>query len=169
MKQLKQMKKMKQIQHIKTICLLVAAVALVFYAGGCDSEAKKPQPAPASASAVAATPAAPTAAAPVAFAGTFDPYLFKDKKITDRVVMKERPECGSCHIKGSLTGNRLDLVLKRGKRVYNWTLQGQGEGKEIVFTKGKLRIVLKDNKLTGKFTGDMHAKINLSAAADSDQ
>ena len=58
-------------------------------------------------------------------------------------------------------------MLKRGTRIYNWTLQGQPEGKEIVFTKGKLRIVLKDNKLTGKFTGDMRAKINLAAAADA--
>jgi hypothetical protein len=164
---------MKYIKHIKKICLLLAVVALVFQAGACDSDPQKPAP-PAAGDKVVKTapaaPVAPAAAAPLAFVGTFDPYLFKDKKITDRVVMKERPECGSCHIKGSLTGNRLDLVVKSDPKsdteIYNWTLQGQPEGKELVFTKGKLRIVLKDNKLTGKFTGDMRAKINLARAAE---
>ena len=168
------MKHIKHMKHIKKMCLLLAVVALVFQAGGCDSDAQKSAPAPAAAAAgdkiVTTAPAAPAAAAPLAFVGTFDPYLFKDKDITDRVVMKERPECGSCHIKGSLTGTRLDLVVKSDpksdKEIYTWTLQGQLEGKELVFTKGKLRIVLKDNKLTGKFTGDMQAKINLARVAE---
>jgi hypothetical protein len=174
------MKHIKQLKHIKKICLLLAVVALVFQAGACDSDPQKPAPPAAGDKVVKTAPAAPCnkivktapvapvapgAAAPIAFVGTFDPYLFKDKEITDRVVMKERPECGSCHIKGSLTGNRLDLVVKSDTQVYNWTLQGQPEGKEIVFTKGKLRIVLKDNKLTGKFTGDMQGKINLARVA----
>ena len=67
----------------------------------------------------------------------------------------------------TLRGNRLDMVIDRGKRVYNWTIEGKPSGKEIIFAKGKLRIVLKDNKLTGKYTGDMHAEIKLSEKVES--
>ncbi|MBT3201280.1 MAG: hypothetical protein HN350_15375 [Phycisphaerales bacterium] len=153
------MKLMETIEKMIKIGLVVV-VGLVVFVLGCEPEVKAPEASGGGDKVVAAAPSAP--AGPVAFVGTFDPCLFRDKEITDRVVMKERPECGECHMTAKLTGNRLDMVIDRGKRVYNWSIDGKAEGKEIVFAKGKLRIVLKDNKLVGKYTGDMHAEIKLS-------
>ena len=148
---------------MKQICLVLAAAASLAFVFGCSSEIEKPAPAPDAAAAKAAPAAAAATDVPIAFAGTFDPYLFRDKDITDRVVMKKRPECGSCHVKASLTGKRLHFVVDRGNRVNQWTIEGKSDGKTMVFKQGKLRIVLEDDKLTGKFTGDMHANIQLAA------
>jgi hypothetical protein len=164
MELVKLMKLMEKMETIGKICL-VLVVGFLFCVSGCGSEVKTPDAGSADDKVVVDAPVAVAAPGPVAFVGTFDPFLFKDKEITDRVVMKKRPECGSCHMTATLTGNRLDMVIDRGRRVYNWTIEGKPSGKEMVFAKGKLRIVLKDKKLTGKYTGDMHAEIKLSEKA----
>jgi hypothetical protein len=106
---------------------------------------------------------------PIAFVGKWDPYAAYDKNIKDRIVMVKRPDCGSCHMKARLTGRKLDLLVDRGNRVNEWTIEGKPDGKTMVFKQGKIRIVLKDGKLTGKFTGKMHANIELSTvSADKD-
>ena len=106
---------------------------------------------------------------PVSFAGMFDPYASFDKNIKDRIVMVKRPKCGSCHAKATLTGRKLHLVVNHGKRTREWTIQGKPDGKTMVFEQGKIRVVLKDGKLTGKFKGKMHADIKLAVkSADQD-
>lgn len=102
---------------------------------------------------------------PIAFVGKWDPYAAYDKKITDRIVMVKRPDCGSCHAKASLSGSKLHLVVNHGNKDDEWTIQGRPDGKTMVFKQGKIRIVLKDGKLTGKFTGKMHANIELASAS----
>ena len=102
---------------------------------------------------------------PITFVGNWDPYAAYDKKITDRIVMVNRPDCGSCHAKASLSGRKLQLVVNHGKKVNKWTIEGKGDGKTMVFEQGKIRIVLKDGKLTGKFIGKMHANIQLAAVS----
>ena len=37
----------------------------------------------------------------------------------------------------------------------------------MIFEKPKIRVVLKDGKLSGKFTGKMHANINLAKAPNN--
>jgi len=102
---------------------------------------------------------------PIAFVGKWDPYSAYDKNIKDRIVMVKRPDCGSCHAKASLSGSKLHLVVNHGNKDDEWTIEGKPDGKTMVFKQGKVRIVLKDGKLTGKFTGKMHANIELAPAS----
>jgi hypothetical protein len=165
---------------MKLTCLILAVVALVTCAPGCSPEIEKqPSAAPTDvSSAKADSPGAadvktaqPKAAPalPIAFVGKWDPYAAYDKKITDRIVMVKRPDCGSCHMAASLSGRQLHLVVDRGNKTTEWTIEGKPDVKTVVFEKTKIRVVLKDGKLSGKFTGKMHANIDLAVApADQD-
>jgi len=159
---------------MKQICLIVAVVAFMVYAYGCSSEINKQSSSSSDYPGTAKSdsgdkPNVKTGEGkadpdlPIAFVGKLDPYAAYDKKITDRIVMVNRPDCGSCHMKAKLTGRKLDLIVNRGKRVKQWTIEGKPDGKTVVFEQGKIRIVLKDGKLTGKFIGKMHANIDLAA------
>ncbi len=161
---------------MKQICLMVAVVALATYISGCSSEIEKQPTASSDYPGTAkpdsgGKPSVKTGGGkadpgvPIAFVGNWDPYAAYNKKITDRIVMVNRPDCGSCHAKASLSGSKLQLVVNHGKKVNKWTIEGKGDGKTMVFEQGKIRIVLKDGKLTGKFIGKMHANIELTAVS----
>jgi len=160
---------------MKQICFILAVVTLAIHVPGCSTAIEEQSPtASGDASStktdrpsnpdVKPAQAKPDPALPVAFVGKFDPFAAYDKNIKDRIVMVKRPDCGSCHAKALLTGRKLHLVVNHVKKDDEWTIQGRPEGKTMVFEKPKIRIVLKDGKLSGKFTGKMHANIQLAAA-----
>ena len=103
---------------------------------------------------------------PLAFKGVWDPYASYDKNIKDRVVMVKRPACGSCHATASIADGKLHLVVHRGRKNSEWTIPGKRDGETTIFQQGKIKIVMKDGKLAGKFKGMMEANINLAPAAD---
>jgi len=159
---------------MKQIYLTLAVLAILIHAPGCSPAIEKQSPAVRndvgaakadrlSTQDVKAPQTKVDPDVPIAFAGKFDPYAAFDKNIKDRIVMVQRPDCGSCHMKATLTGRRLNLVVDRGNRTKDWTLQGQPDGETMVFEKPKIRIVLSGNKLSGKFKGKMHANIELAA------
>ena len=106
---------------------------------------------------------------PIAFVGKFDPYAAFDKNPEGKLVLKQRPKCGSCHAKATLSGRKLHLIVDHGNKDEKYTIEGKPDGKTLVFEKRRFRIVLKDSKLTGKFRGKMHADIKLTVkSADQD-
>lgn len=88
--------------------------------------------------------------------------------MTNKVVFKPRPDCGSCHARATLkraSGRvTLDLVVASGRRTADWTLTGANTPAGVVFAKGKLRLTLADNAISGTFDGRMRARISLKPA-----
>ena len=108
----------------------------------------------------------------VKLVGTFDPYEARDGSNPDTVVMKPRPNCGSCHAQGMVYRDaqglpRLSLSVhydRAEKKPSDWDLAGKQEPEGIVFTKPKFRLVYSQGALRGDFRGRMNATIQLKQA-----
>jgi len=103
------------------------------------------------------------------FEGVFDPYACSDESIKDRVVMKERPDCTSCHARATLEVQAgvpvLHLVVNHGSTDAQWRMKGRLEGETIIFTKEKMQVSLEGHRLTGRFDGRLQATISLTESS----
>ena len=116
-----------------------------------------------------------TAPARVELTGEFDPYeCHDDKAEEDKVVMKSRPDCGSCHAEAVVYRDdqglsRLSLSVHYGgenSKPGEWDLAGEPGPEGIVFSKPKFRLVYAKGELHGDFKGKMNAKIRLTPKDD---
>ena len=113
----------------------------------------------------------------VELTGTFDPYECHDEDDPDAVVLKPRPDCGSCHARGTVYRDeqglpRLELSVSYPSgegEPWEWDLAGKREPEGLVFTKPKFRLVYARGEIRGDFRGKMNADIRLSPKPDERQ
>ena len=109
--------------------------------------------------------------------GTFDPYQCHDEQASHAVVLKERPDCGSCHAWGTVYHDppgmpRLSMsvrYLDAERAPAEWDMAGEQGPEGIVFTKPKFRLVYSQGHIRGNFQGRMAAKIRLGPPQDGNE